>query len=206
MSLNEITCALVDEGELDTRYLAGSLSEEEAEAFEAHFFGCERCWELVHQGLAVQSAFHADPPARSPAISATPARANRRWWGLAAAAAVAAVAFGMWWTGFQPQPSLPEDVFRGESTALLVVATSDSADLTASWPRVTGADVYRVRLYGADGSMAIERETPDTSVSVPLDSIAAGRDAGVFWQVQALDRLRNSVGMSDLIRAVLPNP
>ena len=206
MSLNEITCELVHEGDLDTRYLAGRLSEEEAEAFEAHFFGCERCWKLVQQGLGVQSAFRADPSTRSSAISATPARANRRWWGLAAAAAVAAVAFGMWWTGFQPQPRLPEDVFRGESTALLVVATADSADLTASWPRVAGAEVYRVRLYGADGSMAVERTTPDTSVSVPLDSIVAARDAGMFWQVQALDRLRNSVAGSDLTRAVLPDP
>lgn len=205
MSRDEITCEIVDGGDLDTRYLAGKLSPEEAEAFEAHFFGCERCWGLVQQGLAVRSAFDAELPARSTAVPARAPGAGRPWWGLAAAA-VAVVALGVWQIATQREPRFSEDVFRGESAAFLVAATADSARLRAVWRRVTDADVYRVRLYGADGLMAMERETKDTSVSVPLDSIAIARDAGMFWQVQALDRLRNAILRSDLTRVVLPQP
>ena len=105
MSRNEITCELVDERDLDTRYLAGRLNPEEAEGFEAHFFGCERCWELVQQGLAVRIALGAD--AVAPQLPATASRQGKpggRWWGLAAAAAVAAVVVGTWWTGQGSRP------------------------------------------------------------------------------------------------------
>jgi hypothetical protein len=55
--------------------------------------------------------------------------------------------------------------------------------------------------------MAFERETSDTFVSVPVDSLAPPALGGpMFWQVQALDRLRNPVARSDLARAVFPNP
>jgi hypothetical protein len=196
---------MVDQEDLDTRYLAGQLSPEGAEAFEEHFFGCERCWGLVQQGLTVRSAFDADLPARLPAVRPKPQRATRPWWGLAAAA-IAVVALGVWQLGFQREPSVSEDVFRGESAAFLVTASADSARLTAAWPRVPDADVYQVRLYRADGLMAVERETKDTSVSVPLDSISIVRDSGMFWQVQSLDRLRNAITRSDLTRAVIPQP
>lgn len=205
MSLNEITCDLVDEGDLDTRYLAGRLSPEEAEAFEAHFFGCERCWGLVQQGLAVRSAFDADLPVRSPAVPARAPRATRPWWWGIAAAAVAAVGLGLWQIT-QREPRLTEDVFRGEAAGFAVATAADSASLNAWWPRVADADVYRVRLYEADGQMALERETTDTSVAVPVGSVAISRDTGMFWEVQALDRLRNPVARSDLTRAALPQP
>jgi hypothetical protein len=203
MSIAEITCELVDERDLDTRYLADRLNPEEAEEFEAHFFGCERCWGLVQQGLAVRSVFDADLPARLPAVRPKPQRPTRPWWGLAAAA-VAVVALGVWQMGVQRAPGLSEDVFRGGSAAFLVTATADSARLAAAWPRVPEADVYQVRLYGADGGLALEREITDTTVSVPLDSISIVRDSGLFWQVQSLDRLRNPITRSDLTRAVIP--
>lgn len=205
MSINGITCEIVDEGDLDTRYLAGKLTPEEAEAFEAHFFGCERCWGLVQQGLAVRSVFQADSSVRSPAVAARPPRPRWQWRGLAAAG-IAAVAFGVWQIGFQRDPSVSEDVFRGERAAIPVAASTDSASLKASWPRVTDADVYRVRLYRADGQMALERETTDTSVAVPVGSVAMTRDTAMFWQVQALDRLRNPIARSDLTRAAIPQP
>ncbi|MBM4189071.1 MAG: zf-HC2 domain-containing protein, partial [Gemmatimonadetes bacterium] len=44
MMSDQLTCDRVDREDLDTRYLAGTLSEADAAAFEAHFFECERCW------------------------------------------------------------------------------------------------------------------------------------------------------------------
>jgi hypothetical protein len=206
MNATGMTCELVDERDLDTRYLAGQLSPAEAEAFEAHFFDCGRCWDLVRQGLEIRSAFQADSPARSPVVPLSRSRrAIPRWWGLAAAA-IAAVGFGIWWIGFQPDTSLPEDVFRGDGASLQVAVAADSAHLTASWPRVSDADVYRIRLYGADGMLALQRETTDTSISVPVGSIPQGDHGEMFWQIQALDRLRNSVAGSDLTRVVIPDP
>jgi hypothetical protein len=208
MNDHDVSCERVDERDLDTRYLAGLLTPEEAEAFEGHFFGCERCWELVQQGLGVRSAFQADA-----VLSAMPAgpvsartRLHRRgWWGLAAAAGIAVVALGVWQLNDLSEPGSPEDVLRGGRTAFAVTPAMDREALTATWPQVADADVYRVRLYAADGVLVLERETGDTSVSVPVDSVAtAAQGAEMFWQVQALDPLRNSVAGSDLTRAALP--
>ncbi|MGH7658286.1 MAG: zf-HC2 domain-containing protein, partial [Gemmatimonadales bacterium] len=87
MDERPMTCELVDQNELDRRYLEGRLSEEEAAAFEAHYFGCDRCWELVKGGAAVRAALDHD--------TRVPAPRERAWWKpLAIAAGLAIVAFG----------------------------------------------------------------------------------------------------------------
>jgi len=197
MSADAITCELVDERDLDTRYLTGKLSPAEAEAFEAHYFGCEACWKLVNQGMEVRSALA--PTAGSPGI-------RPHWWGLAAAAGIAAVALGLWRLGDGSDPGRPEDVLRGEASAFVVNAAAEGGRLVAAWPRLADADVFRVRLYSADGLVVFERETPDSFLSVPLDSLAPPvRGGPMFWQVQALDGLRNPIVRSDLVPAALPN-
>jgi Putative zinc-finger len=202
MSMRELTCEIVDAGDLDTRYLAGRLSAEEAEAFEAHFFACERCWAVVQQGLAVRSAFQAGA-ARPIASRRTVAR---RWWGLAAAAGLAAVALGVTLLGDRAG-STPEDTLRGGSPGFTVVPSSTQSTLAARWPKISESDVYQVRLYTADGVLVVERETPDTFLSVPLTTLRNSTPgAEMFWQVQALDRLRKSVARSDLTQVVVPSP
>jgi CHAT domain-containing protein len=75
-----------------SRYVGQKLNPEEAEAFEEHYFGCDRCWEEVQRATEVRAAFReAEAPAK-----AIPFRQRRRiplalWGGLAAAAAVALV-------------------------------------------------------------------------------------------------------------------
>ncbi|MEO7138027.1 MAG: hypothetical protein ABI037_09950 [Gemmatimonadales bacterium] len=207
MSANEVTCELVDERDLDTRYLSGRIIPEEAEAFEAHFFGCERCWGLVHQGLAVRSAFQPDASlagSSSRPVSPQPSAA-RRWWGLAAAAGIGAVAFGVWGVGSRSEDSKPEDVLRGDRAPFVLVPAADRAALTATWPGITDADVYRVRLYAAEGTLVAERELSDTTVALVRDSLQMLPGGDLFWEVQALDRLRNPIARSELTRAVLPS-
>jgi hypothetical protein len=197
---------MVDQEDLDTRYLAGQLSPEGAEAFEEHFFGCERCWDLVQQGLALRSAFAPDAAAPQLTRAASVPRKTRgTWWSLAAAAGLAAIVLGTWWTG-QRSALQPEDVLRGGETPFEVKASGSEATLEAAWPRLPNADLYRVRLYSANGTLAAQRELADTSIVLLRDSIPLPRQAPAFWEVQALDRLRNPITRSDLTRAVLPQP
>jgi hypothetical protein len=192
MSGDTLTCARVDGEDLDTRYLAGRLTEAEAAAFEEHYFGCERCWALVQQGLAVRGALAAGAaPARHP---------GWRRWRLAAAGAVAA-GIGLWLVvAREPEP--PADSIRG-TASIAVHAAADGGIASASWAPVGGADVYQVRLFAADGTLLHQRQISDTTISIPLDSLPR-RPGGAFWDVEALDRMRQPVGRSEMTRAKLP--
>jgi hypothetical protein len=214
MSTNGMNCELVDQNDLDTRYLSGSLSDEEAEAFEAHYFGCERCWGLVQQGLAVQAAHESAAPQAirpsSPALprpsSTGPALRPRAWWGLAAAAAVVLTIVGVRQLGPDRTTEVQQDVLRGGTAEFVVTPVLKQGLVTAAWPRIPEADVYRVRLYNPDGTLAAGSEIADTVISLRVDSLPALRPGTeVFWEVQALDRLRNPIARSDLTRAVLPS-
>lgn len=55
MNEPEQTCPIADT-DTDVRYLAGSLTDAEAEAFEEHYFGCDTCWKAVQRGAEIRSA------------------------------------------------------------------------------------------------------------------------------------------------------
>lgn len=201
-----MTCADVDERDLDTRYLAGSLDGAETEAFESHFFACERCWGLVQSGLEIQAAeggVGAVQPSRPSLRRRTLPRST--WWGLAAAAALLLVAGTLRWlgpTGIRDN----SDAFRSGAAAFAVTSGAIGTAATAAWPRVPEADVYQVRLYAADGSLLIGREMADTFTVVPADSLKLLQPGGAaYWEVQAFDRLRNLLARSGLVRARVPD-
>jgi anti-sigma factor RsiW len=185
-----LTCSEVERDELDLKYLRGELSPEQAEAFEAHYFACDRCWELVHAGAEIRAA--------------RPARGRRRvlpWPLLAAAVLVGAVGIGLWRS---QRPNPPADSERaGSPGALLLGVSGDATTLTASWSPLAGAAGYRVRLFAPDGAVLSERETTDTSVSLSRGSLPSS--GPFFWQVQALDRLGGELARSALTDA-LPQP
>ena len=86
MTMPVLTCERVDDEHLDARYAAGTLDEAEADAFEAHYFGCARCWYRVQRAVELRDGLAAvEPVPRSARPSVT-----RRWWPLGAAAAIAA--------------------------------------------------------------------------------------------------------------------
>jgi hypothetical protein len=196
MSETTISCGLVEEGDLDTRYLAGTLGEAEAEAFEAHYFGCDRCWALVQQGLDARAAFSGGGiPRRRP-------MPVRRWWLAAAAAAVVVAGAGLYRSLGRGKP-FDDTVTRG-TAAKLVLSTAIRADtLLAVWNRIPDATEYRARLYTAAGDLTWERKTADTALAVTPDSLPSHPDyAGLSWEVHAINAVGSVLGSSGLVAAI----
>lgn len=188
-----MTCERVELEELDLRYIRGTLPEELAEAFEAHFFGCDRCWALVRGGNELRAARGG----------ATAPRRPRVWAMALAAAVVGAVGVGLWRDSRRTEPAVtPASLERGgPATALVLGAATEAGRLAAHWSRVPGAATYRVRFFGADGSVLLSRETPDTALTVARDSLG-GPGGSLLWQVQALDRLGGELIRSALVEVV----
>jgi len=176
-----LTCAEVEAQDLEARYLAGRLSPGEAEAYEAHYFGCERCWTALRLATEARAAFAV------PRV----ARRGFRWarWALPAAAALAAV--GVWQLVVRDQS--PTAAFRGDTYSLTVTAVARADSVRATWPRLAGADVYRVRAFTPDGVLRWERETADTTLAGPFGG-------ELLLHVAALDPLRAVVAQSRLVR------
>ena len=199
-----MTCDRVDREDLDTRYLAGRLGDTEAEAFEAHFFECDRCWGLVHRGVEVRSAGRLAATAKKP-----PARTARwrRWSWIPLAAAAAALL----WIGTRPTgvPVAGSDatVRGGEGAdSLLVSVGSGGSNVEATWSTVADATSYQVRLFDANGALLWERRISDTTVSVARDSLP-GRSAGsLYWQIRALDLIGAALVRSALVEVPPDSP
>jgi hypothetical protein len=189
-----ITCEIVDEQDLDTRYLAGTLSEAGAEAFEAHYFGCDRCWALVRRGQEAKAALAAPPGtltiARPPAVRARP------WLAVAASLAVLAAGLQTWRAiaGNRHQP--PDDTVRGTADSLSLEVEFRGDTLLARWSRLPGATTYDARFYTNDGAVMFERELAETTLVLPPDVLKVG--TAVLMQVQAWDDLRQLRGRSVL--------
>ena len=216
MKPTDLTCTRIEEEDLDARYLAGTLSEEEAEAFEEHYFGCDRCWAAVQLGLDVRAANAAGSESRGgptaltidrgrPARPQAAARARRRWWPIAVAASVAVLAVAVWkWDA--PSRIVPaDDAVRGPGDSIRVVASTRGRMMVVSWPPKASADRYGVRLQKSDATVIIERIISDTSLAVPRDSLV-GVTAGerVYWEVRALDALRRTIARSRLVPTQVP--
>lgn len=187
-----MTCALVDQNELDTRYLAGRLSEAEAAAFEEHYFACDRCWELVKGGAGVRAALAQAGPARrvSP----------RAWWKPVALAAGLGIAVLGTWRAVTTREVPDRDAVRGAGDSLAVRSEVSAGVWRAAWPTVSGAASYRVRFFAGDGQLLSSRELTDTSLGIPADSLSAiGQGAPLYLDVQGFDQLRRPVARSPLI-------
>jgi hypothetical protein len=218
MSVRAISCEQAEEADLHVRYASGALSPADAEAFELHFFGCDPCWTRVQSAIELRAAAavgasaggssDAEQPGgpgsarmKTAASPRTQRRAApRRWWGLAAAASIV-VAIGVWSGRARLDSPGPDVAMRGGDTLHLVVSARE-AELTAAWERVGTAARYRVRLYSGDGAVLFEREQTDTSIVLAEQVLPAGqRGAQVYWEVQALSRMRQPIARSGLLAA-----
>lgn len=214
-----LTCADVEARDLEAAYLADRLSPDDALAYEAHYFGCERCWAALRLATEARAAFAAESATEShvsrgaSGFAAQPARPRSRRslaWGLAAAA-VLVVAVGIQVldapgdAGFLNEET-PETALRGTATVLELRPSVVSDSLSVVWSAYPDADRYRVRLYRADGSVLFDREISDTTITVPNAALEPTSTPGpLYWQVHVLDRTRSTLSRSALTPA-LPEP
>jgi hypothetical protein len=240
MALRALDCLAVEEQDHEVRYLQGALTDEEAEAFEAHYFGCDRCWTALQRAIELRAAFaesarpaSASPipattaPAPAPAMplglagGAGSTEAGRRasvdrpaprpwaprWWPVAAAAVVVLMV-GTWrWERSSGEIAGPIDAERGTAPDLRVRPIVGPDSLGVTWSPVHGAEQYRVRLFTTDGTLLVDRQVLDTSVSVGRRSLGrAALPGDTFWSVEAVDATRRSLARSRLTPAVPPPP
>lgn len=192
MAEQPTTCELVDQHELDRRYLEGRLSDVEADAFEAHYLGCDRCWALVKGGAGVRAALRPRP--------ALAVARRRGWWKpLAVAAGIGLVSLGTW-RAMVPRDSAPPEALRGIGDSLLVQGGASPGGWHAAWPVDTTVARYRVRLFATDGRLLFTRDVTDTSLTIPATSVSAGdRHAPVFLDVEGFDVMQRPVTRSRLL-------
>lgn len=221
-------CAETGNRDLAAAYVSGRLDEDAADAFEAHYFECDACWARVQRALEVRAAFRevegapangaADDeatgggpgvggPDRGPE-DAHPFRPARWWLPAAAAALLAGIAFGVGDFLREPSPEADGPVYRGEAGTMdLYRAELGDGAVEAAWAAVPDADVYRVRLYDADGRLLAEGESTDTAVVLARPAAADASPAGsLYLQVEALDELRQVIGRSSGIEIGGPDP
>lgn len=210
-------CPFSDDSDIDARYLAGRLSAAEAEAFEAHYFACDRCFALVQRGAEIRASLGATASGAANELSLETVRARRArgmatHWRPALVAAVAVLVIGISvWRAVPrspvagtPNPATGSEALRGDQLAFAVSSHATSSLLVAAWSPRPRAKSYRVRLLTVNGSLLFERETTDTSVMLPIDSLPGVlAKAPVYWEVQALDALRGVVATSAIVQAAL---
>jgi tetratricopeptide (TPR) repeat protein len=110
-----MTCDEVDERGLAEEYLGGRLTDEERDAFERHFFDCDRCFREVEALRAIRGALLSAPVTDNRA----PAMHLRTWLPMAAAVLLAATA-ATWWVagrGAQQRPAPADRPARIESAS-----------------------------------------------------------------------------------------
>jgi hypothetical protein len=186
MPQTTLTCELVEAQDFEANYLAGRLDAAAAEAYEEHYFGCERCWASLRRAMEARAAFASRTPGRRGAGLA-------RWAIPLAAAFVALVV----WRGANRTPEGPATTVRGGAELLGTVQAVASRDsLRVAWPRVPQADAYRVRGFRDNGSVLWQLETGDT--------VLVTRAEAVVVEVAALDRLRAVIAQSSLVRVTAP--
>ena len=187
-------------------YLDRDLLPEERRRVEAHLDACASC-----RGELADIARMADSYQSSQSSTGVPESvrpAPRRWWPVALGGAVAAGLTGLLLFGkSSTEPALLTQPIRapatGEGRARIevVAPTEDASPVPPSgtfiWHKA-GADVYRFILLSQSGEPLWNRETPDTSLTLPpFVLLQPGHD--YFWRVDAVgDGVMSSTGARSL--------
>ena len=169
MSAIKIDCAYVDQHDVATLYLGRKLSESEAADFEAHYMGCEKCWNAIEQVGEIRRAGNRLFLER-PAVPRRDLLAP-----LAAAAVVAVLAIGLNHLFESPgeQPSRSR-LFRSSATSgfEITVTYSSKTQFVLEWPPHPKARSYVVEIFRPDGVPILRTETPENTLALDLGNFA----------------------------------
>ena len=188
-SVNQMECRLAADDEVLRDYVAGRLSPEVAEEFEQHLFECDECADEVQQAIEIRAA------------SRTPARrvASGGWRvGLAIAAAIGAVALGLWQVELRRQPLGPPPLRGSSGREITASGKLNGATFTAVWKPVANARSYRVQIFNSVGEPVTWTETSSTTFSATIGAARKGEPR--YWKVQALDDDRVVIASSALMK------
>lgn len=120
-------CAMITHQEFAERYLLGKLTPEQRDAYERHYFECERCFQELQQLLAIREELEARPlQAPTPQRDRMTPGAWWRWPALAAVAAtlVTIMILGPGYEAVAPAPSAERAVSADPGTARVQVLTA----------------------------------------------------------------------------------
>ncbi len=199
-----IDCPNARERDLTSLYLAGKLPEGEAEAFEAHYFECESCWQDVQRGRELRAAL--GKPEVAPPTRAT--RSARDWRPLAAAAVIALVGLGVWQlTRRTAEQPTPRPVLRGVNSEglMLKVEKGPEGGISLSWPAHSDAATYEIEVLASDGVSVWKTEAREPRLSIdPTVLPAPGKGISFLIKVEALDPMGQVVAKSELKPLPLP--
>jgi len=205
-----VDCLTVDQRDIVGAYLAGGLGTAEAEAFEKHYFGCERCWDETRRTAEIRAALGKpalvalpEPGRQAPRALPSP----RPWRWLAAAAVVVFAALGTWQLAHREAPEPTSPVLRGGTEASLPLRLKAGADhkIMLEWTEQPEAHVYVVEVFTSDGVSVWKQETAQTTLTLdPASLVGQRKSVSLLVRVEALGTMGQVVAKSEL--KPLPRP
>jgi hypothetical protein len=185
-----LTCDDVRNRELIERYAAGTLGEAEAEALEAHAFGCEACWQGIQSAVEIRAAMLAAPDVLRTQTS-PPQRQRRVRWHTAVPIAMAAVALfgiGMAIVIQHRQTTVRPPALRSAAADTIRLTATPQADgsIKVEWPAHPSASDYVISVQ-AGGATVLTAETSELQYVLPGERLEAGSPVVVGVAAQAPD-------------------
>lgn len=194
-------CPSGGKGDTALLYLAGTLSEADANAFEEHYFSCADCREDVGRGGELRAAL-----GRPPVGAAAPAARPRRvWLPLAAAAAIAVVGVGLWRFSQPLQDAPSASRASEESIAGLKASARPGGGLDLTWTGPPAATSYEIQVFGRGGRRLWRTETREPVARIEpsaLSSLESGETYEI--RVEALDGLGQVIASGEISSAPRP--
>ncbi len=214
---NTMDCVRVMEQEIAERYVLGTLDEAEREAYEEHYFDCDRCFEELNAYRLIQEELARSEESAKPLDIGAWGASVRRWGWTAAAAASVLIAVGVWLRqpGLPPLPPPPVAVTPSPTPTPAPAATLPSLEeLAAVRPPVyrpltlrgpedesrrrfrSAMEHYRKQEFGAaipglESAARLDPDAPDAHFFLGACYLLTGRTD------RAVERLSRTIALGD---------
>ena len=178
-------------------YAGEKLSAEATEAFEGHYFGCDRCWNEVQRATEIRASAR-----QVTAQSGDGTVVRGPWSNWRALAAAAALAFGVLgaWQWLRPSAPPVEPLIRGGSDSPLAVQVERDAagGVTLNWKADPEARIYVVEILQSDGFSLFKQEAAGTKLRLDPSLLSRGAGKQLFARIEAQDAMGQVVAKSAL--------